>query len=113
MKVQYLWSKLLFNGMYREAFFLYLKFLPCESIIPFRPVPDRKLACLFQASLCFDNHCPNLHSPIISVFMLHSVLLQSEPQTGSGNAPAKNACLLWDIPEVSQNETTGVLRMLT
>lgn len=32
---------------------------------------------------------------------------------GLGTLWGKNGPVLWDTPEVSQNETTGVLRMLT
>lgn len=40
-------------------------------------------------------------------------LYKASHKMGLGTLLAKNAPVLWDIPEVSQNEATGVLRMLT
>lgn len=49
----------------------------------------REEACLFQASQWFDSLCPSLHSPVIFVLMLRSMMLQSKPQNGAGKAFGK------------------------
>lgn len=99
------------DGMYRDNI--------CSVPLTSRRNPwfpsseNQREVCLCQACWYWDDLSPKLPSPVTSVFKLRRVPLQSRPQTGAGNDLAKNGPLLWDIPEVTQIETTGIPRRLT
>lgn len=93
-----------------ERRYLYLRFLWDKSIIPIKAIPERK-PVFSRASQWFGDLCPNLQSFLFSCFMVS--FYKASHKMGLGTLWAKNNAVLWDAPEVSQNETTGVLRMLT
>lgn len=101
-----------FKGCRKKASFLYLWLLQYESIIPIKAIPERR-PVFSRASQWFGNLCPNLPSQACLFSCFTVSLYKASHKMGLGTLWAKNGPVLWDTPEVSQNETTGVLRMLT
>ena len=102
--MQYVWF------VDKKTILFYLKLLQGEPIIPIKVKPERRP--VFTGFSMTWQSLPQPPLPIF-VFMLHPVALQSKPQNGAGNALGKECPCSVGYPEVSQNETTGVLRMLT
>lgn len=99
-------------GCRKRAPFLYLKLLRYESIIPIEAIPERK-AVFSRLPEDLTVSAP-ASTPQAFLFPCSTVsLYKANHKMGLGTLLAKNAPVLWDIPEVSPNEATGLHRMLT
>lgn len=90
-----------------------LRLLQYEPIIPIKATPERRLSFL-GFSMIWQ---PLPQPPLPRHFCFHAPQYRSTKQATKwgwlGMLLAKNAPVLWDTPEVSPNEATGVLTMLT
>lgn len=101
-----------FTECIKTSSFLYLKLLQYESIIPIKATPERRP--VFSGLLYDLTISAPTSTPQAFLFSCSTVsLCKANHKMGLGTLLAKKAHVLWDTSEVSPNEATGILRMLT